>query len=118
VANPLGADRNEQKPATGYFLLVMFAADHACSNEGVQDKLIPNGQLALGQQPSYFLGGYNEMRSFTGIIDEFRLWTVERDGASIKDNYQRQLNPKRANGLPISGEYQSATLARSSPMAP
>lgn len=36
-----------------------------------QNKIISNGQFAIGQKPSYFLGGYSELKSLTGMVGKW-----------------------------------------------
>ncbi|KAK3240358.1 hypothetical protein CYMTET_49799 [Cymbomonas tetramitiformis] len=78
--------------------------------EGDLTKAIqPGGYVLLGQEQDSFNGGFDELQSLDGAIDEFRVWNYALSEAHIAAHFHLQLEPLLYPGLDIYFSFDSLT---------
>ena len=77
-----------------------LGADLACDfGKGLQ----AGGVIHMGQEADKPWGDFEELQSFTGLVDELRVWSVVRSDAQIKASY--------AKGIDVSSDPDAGSLA-------
>ncbi|KAK3282215.1 hypothetical protein CYMTET_10036 [Cymbomonas tetramitiformis] len=75
----------------------------------ITEAVQPGGYVLFGQEQDSLVGGFDELQSLDGVIDEFRVWNRALSQAQIAAHLYLQLDPYLYPGLDLYFSFNSLT---------